>query len=125
MRSPTITLKRARRMRRALTPPELALWSQLKGGKLEGLHFRRQHPAGPYILDFYCSEARLAVEIDGQGHGHEIQAAHDSRRDNWLEAQGIEVLRTAAQYVKGDLSPVLGLIRDTAARRIAAGLPVP
>lgn len=119
MRSQTITLKRARRMRRALTPPELALWSQLKGGRL-GLHFRRQHPAGPYILDFYCAEARLAVEIDGEAHGHDVQAAHDDRRDSWLGSQGIEVLRIPARYVKGDLSPALAMIRDAAARRIAA-----
>jgi very-short-patch-repair endonuclease len=119
VRSQTITLKRARRMRRALTPPELALWSQLKSGGL-GLHFRRQHPAGPYILDFYCAEAQLAVEIDGQAHGHDLQAAHDERRGAWLGSQGIGVLRIPARYVKGDLSPVLAMIRDAAARRIAA-----
>lgn len=118
MRSQTITLKRARRMRRALTPPELALWSQLKGRKLDGLAFRRQHPAGPYILDFYCTEARLAVEVDGQGHGYEQQGVRDDRRDARLNGEGIEVLRIPTREIRGDLLPVLNTIKAAARRRL-------
>jgi very-short-patch-repair endonuclease len=51
-----------------MTLPEVLLWNGLRGGRLEGLRFRRQHPFGPYILDFYCEQAKLAVEVDGMAH---------------------------------------------------------
>jgi very-short-patch-repair endonuclease len=51
-----------------MTLPEVLLWQELRGGKLDGLQFRRQHPVGPYILDYFCTAARLAVEVDGRGH---------------------------------------------------------
>ena len=67
-------------------------------------HFRRQHPAGPYILDFYCSNAKLAVEVDGAAHDFVPQALHDERRDAWLNQQGIRVLRFAAAEILYDRS---------------------
>jgi len=60
-----------------MTLPEVVLWQELRRGKLKGLQFRRQHPIGPYILDFYCSAARLAIEIDGASHSSDVQAKHD------------------------------------------------
>jgi very-short-patch-repair endonuclease len=87
-------------MRKALTPPELGLWLRLKNRQLGGFRFRRQHPVGPYILDFYCPEARLAVEIDGDSHGVEGATAHDARRDAWLLAQNIQTLRISADMAK-------------------------
>jgi len=108
---PTVEIyRRASKMRRALTPPEARLWTQIKGGGLEGLKFRRQHPAGPYILDFYCPAARLAVEIDGATHDDPDQIAHDSRRTAWLKAQGLEVLRIRATDVRDHLDGVLAVI---------------
>jgi len=80
MRAPILTLKRARALRQKMTLPEVVLWEELRRAKLKGLQFRRQHPIGPYILDFYCSNARLAIEIDGASHDHERQAEHDERR---------------------------------------------
>jgi very-short-patch-repair endonuclease len=59
----------ARDLRAATSLPEGLLWRCLRGRRLEGLRFRRQHPAGPYVLDFYCPALRLAVEIDGDTHG--------------------------------------------------------
>ena len=109
MRSQTITHKRARRFRKALNGPELGLWVRLKGRQLGGYHFRRQHPAGPYILDFFCSEARLAVEIDGDSHGSPEAQAHDKRRDAWLAARGIRTLRIGASALR-DPEAVLDLI---------------
>jgi len=53
----------------------VVVWQALRGRRLDGIRFRRQHPIGPYILDFYCEEARLAVEIDGQGHEHPMHIA--------------------------------------------------
>jgi very-short-patch-repair endonuclease len=100
MRTQDLTLKRARRMRKALTPPELGLWLKLRNRQLGGFRFRRQHPMGPYILDFYCPEARLAVEIDGESDGVEGAVAHDARRDAWLKARGVYTLRISGEIAK-------------------------
>ena len=100
------TVEMARDLRRRLTPPEARLWFAIKGGKLDGLKFRRQHPIGPYVLDFYCAAAKLAVEVDGQGHDHPDQIATDARRTAWLAAQGIEVIRIAAEDVRVNLDGV-------------------
>ena len=100
MRTQDLTLKRARRMRKALTPQEPGLWLRLSGRKLGGFRFRRQHPVGPYILDFYCAEAQLAVELDGDSHGVEGAAEHDARRDAWLMARGIMTLRISNDAAK-------------------------
>jgi very-short-patch-repair endonuclease len=93
-----------------LTSSEIALWIQLKGRKLDGLHFRRQCPMGPYILDFYCSAARLAIELDGHSHGVEGAEAHDARRDAWLRTRGISTLRLSNDDVRDDLESVLATI---------------
>jgi very-short-patch-repair endonuclease len=85
-----------------MTLPEVALWRELRGGRLKGCRFRRQHPVGPYILDFYCPAVRLAVEIDGAVHEGAAQARHDTHRDQWLRYNGITVLRVAASDVLGD-----------------------
>ncbi|HEY5818673.1 MAG TPA: DUF559 domain-containing protein [Mesorhizobium sp.] len=61
--------------------PEVMLWDCLRAGRLEGLRFRRQHPIGPYVLDFFCAKGRLAVEVDGRHHDHPGEIAHDERRD--------------------------------------------
>src|SRR4051794_12876104 len=99
MRAPSITIERARLARRQMTPPEVIVWQGLRGNKLDGLRFRRQHPIGPYILDFYCSKARLAVEIDGRDHDFAERVRHDERRTAWLIKQGIRVLRIPARDV--------------------------
>src|ERR1700744_3547295 len=100
MPAPDLTLKRAKALRRPMTPQELGLWLRVKNRQLGGFKFRRQHPIGPYILDFYCAEARLAVEIDGQSHWSAEQSAHDERRDAYFRAMGIETLRLSAELLK-------------------------
>jgi very-short-patch-repair endonuclease len=100
MRTHTLTHKRARRLRQSLTGPEVGLWQHLRRRQLGGYRFRRQHPVGPYVLDFYCPEARLAVEIDGAAHGHPDQIWHDMRRDEWLLARGIHTLRLPSSWLK-------------------------
>ena len=99
MRAPLLTFKHARALRRAMTLPEVVLWQALRGGQAGGLRFRRQHPIGAYVLDFYCPAIRLAVEVDGAAHDIPGQAGHDQRRDAWLSAQGIRVLRVPAADV--------------------------
>jgi very-short-patch-repair endonuclease len=69
------------------------LWSRLRGREDGKPVFRRQHPVGPYVLDFYCPAARLAIEIDGVSHDMADRAARDAQRDNWLKAHGITVMR--------------------------------
>ena len=92
------------------------MWQALRRKGLTGLRFRRQHPIGPYILDFYCDELRLAVEIDGQSHDHPDRIAHDQRRTDWLHRQGIQVVRLAAAFVLADMDGALGVIRRTVER---------
>ena len=127
MRAPILTLKRARALRRKMTLPEIVLWQELRRGKLHGLQFRRQHPVGPYILDFFCPAARLAVEIDGETHANERQFQHDLRRDHWLAARNIRVLRIGAADVLRDenLEQVLAYIERMAAPSTAFGGPPP
>lgn len=112
MYPPKTTVGRARALRRRLTLPEVLLWQAIRGRKLGGARFRRQHPVGPYILDFYCEASRLAVEIDGAGHEHPDQALHDRSRTEWLNTQGIIVYRLAARDVLSNLEGVLASIRQ-------------
>ncbi|MDO8324015.1 MAG: endonuclease domain-containing protein [Phenylobacterium sp.] len=99
MRALTLTTKRAKALRRSMTEPEVMLWSRLRRRLTNVPAFRRQHPLGPYILDFFCPSAGLVVEIDGQGHGESEQIAHDQRRDRFLEARGLIVRRIPASSV--------------------------
>jgi very-short-patch-repair endonuclease len=110
-----------------MTLPEVLLWQKLRAGPFRQLRFRRQHPVGPYILDFYSAFARLAVEVDGSSHDHEQQARHDKRRDRWLASQNIRVLRVAARDVLRDeeLEHVLSRIEQAAAPSTAFGGPPP
>jgi len=117
MYAPQKTVERARELRRKLSLPEGLLWAALRGRRLDGIRFRRQHPEGPYILDFYCEEARLAVEVDGAVHEHPDQQAHDARRTEWLGLRGIAVYRIAARDVLGDLEGVLTSIRQRVRRK--------
>ncbi|MGN6486738.1 MAG: endonuclease domain-containing protein [Devosia sp.] len=112
MRGPIITFKRARRLRREMSLPEVVLWGAVRRGRLR-MRFRRQHPVGPYVLDFYCPETRLAVEVDGAVHDLPERALRDERRDAWLAEQGIRVLRFSAAQVLDDreLEGVLALIQ--------------
>jgi very-short-patch-repair endonuclease len=83
-----------------MTGGELGLWVRLKGRQLDGYQFRRQHPVGPYILDFYCEAARLAVEVDGYSHEVGDAPAYDARRDAWLLEHGITTLRIGDELAK-------------------------
>ena len=105
----------AKEMRKNLTPPEARLWQALRRRGLAGLKFRRQHPIGPFILDFYCVSAKLAVEIDGSAHTLGDNPQRDDRRDLWLERHGITVLRIEARHVCDKLEAVLTEIGRAAA----------
>jgi very-short-patch-repair endonuclease len=96
MRAPTKTTENAQHLRRKLSVPEARLWNRLRWRAPGKPVFRRQHPIGPYVLDFYCAKARLAVEIDGASHDMGDRPQRDMRRDAWLERQGITVVHIAA-----------------------------
>ena len=117
MDAPGITRQRAQDLRKRMSPAEAVLWRCLRGQKLDDLKFRRQHPCGPYILDFYCDGAKLAVEIDGLAHGEEHQRTHDLRRDGWLRSQGVRTLRVEAKWVRTDLDGLLRRIAQVARER--------
>ncbi len=89
----------ARAMRKAPTEPEQLLWQRLRLCAEPGVKFRRQHPFGPYILDFYCAKAGLCVEVDGHAHSEESQAMRDEVRDHWLNSKRVEVYRIPAAEV--------------------------
>lgn len=127
MRAPLKTFVRARGLRRQMSLPEVVLWQALRRGRLAGLRFRRQHPIGPYILDFYCAAARLAVEVDGLAHDTADQAQHDECRRAWLAARGMTVLRVTAADVLRDetLEPFLVAIEEAAAPSGARRAPPP
>ncbi len=82
--------RNARQLRINMTDAERRLWSALRGRRLEGYKFRRQHPLGVYILDFACVEHRLVIEADG---GQHADTQYDDRRSAWLESQGWRVIR--------------------------------
>lgn len=116
MEAPLQTFKRAKTLRRNLSLPEVLLWNALRGQAL-GMKFRRQHPIGPFILDFFCAKLRLAVEVDGYSHGTGDRADRDAGRDDWLRRQGIEVLRLSASTVLDDMDAALATIEAAAGER--------
>ncbi|HWD37968.1 MAG TPA: DUF559 domain-containing protein [Fimbriimonas sp.] len=81
----------AQSLRARMTPAERKLWYYLRAERFHGLSWRRQQPIGQFIADFYCSTARVVVELDGQSHGFSLK--EDKERDDWLAEQGIQVLR--------------------------------
>jgi very-short-patch-repair endonuclease len=126
-----IKTARARQLRRDCTHVEMRLWQKLRNKQL-GVDFRRQHPAGPFILDFYCPLLRLAIELDGGQHA--VAAHRDHKRDGWLAERGVTVLRFWNSDVTQDLSGVLEVIAAKTSdlrlqnlsptRRLRADLPL-
>jgi len=108
------TVAKARALRRALTPPEARLWQILRA-RPAGLKFRHQHPAGPFVLDFYCAAAKLAIEIDGVAHEMGDNPARDERRDAWLRERGYRVLRIPAVELRDNAEGVLRQILNACA----------
>ena len=96
----------ARALRRRATPSETALWKELRSARFRHCRFRRQHPIGPYIVDFFSSRASLIVEVDGPIH--ESQVEYDAERQAELEGVGYRVLRVTAHQVVTDM---LGTLR--------------
>ena len=107
----------AKRLRRTMSGSERRLWRLLRANQLDGLHFRRQHPLGPYVLDFYCHAARLAVEVDGGTHAIAGARERDQRRDVWFAERDIRTLRLPAHLLENDINGALALIRGAVRER--------
>ena len=116
----------ARKQRSDMSLPEVLLWEQLRASRL-GFKFRRQHPIGPYIADFFCSTALLVIEIDGEAHNRGSRPARDAARDEYMRDRGYAVLRVAAAEVLNEMEAVLIAIRAAAVSPLhrASTVPLP
>ena len=111
-------LQSARRQRRSMSLPEVLLWRILRQ-RPAGMKFRRLHPFGKLVVDFYCVERRIAIEIDGISHDMGDQPSRDVRRDAWLKSQGIQVIRIPAVDVLKDVT----LVAESLVAHCAAAPP--
>jgi very-short-patch-repair endonuclease len=102
--------KRSRELRKVQTPAEATLWARLRNGRLNGLKFRRQHPIGPYITDFYYPQGKLIIEVDGGIHLDRRE--DDDARTEWLNSQGYQVIRFTNHEVRYQLESVLAAITN-------------
>ncbi|HEY1425814.1 MAG TPA: endonuclease domain-containing protein [Caulobacteraceae bacterium] len=116
----TLISNRARAMRKAMSEPEVMLWTRLRGRSADSPTFRRQHPFGSFILDFYCPAAKLAIEVDGALHWDEAAQAKDEARDRWLMRQGVRVTRVPASEIYRNLTEVADGVLLQAQALIAA-----
>ena len=106
-------LQNRRYLRKNMTKEELILWSVIKNRKLLGFKFRRQHSVGNYILDFYCPERKLAIELDGNQHYDKDSIEYDNYRDEFCKSIGIYTLRFSNFEIRRNLNVVLLKITDT------------
>ena len=113
MRTSALIQQRARELRQEMTPAERALWERLRNRRLGGLKFRRQHPLGRFIADFYCASHRLIIELDGPVH--KAQRDYDAARAEHLRERGYRILRFSNEQVLNDIEKVLKVIEAACA----------
>jgi very-short-patch-repair endonuclease len=115
-RAKSRTVVTARRLRQQMSLPEVLLWRALRQ-RPAGLKFRRQHGSGAFVLDFYCGDARLAVEIDGMAHAMGNHPERDAARDAWFSNAGIATMRIPASAVLKDVGAVVdGIVEEARGR---------
>ncbi|HTX89550.1 MAG TPA: endonuclease domain-containing protein [Bacteroidales bacterium] len=112
------TFEFAKYLRKRSTYSEKILWQRLRGKNIKGVKFRRQHPVKYYIADFYCHEARLAIEVDGPIHRRKERHEYDLNRDAEFDRLGIMVLRFTHDEVKKHIGRVINTIRETLVQRL-------
>lgn len=100
----------AKRLRRDIPPAEDKLWQELRRKQLHGFHFRRQHPIGPYVVDFACVKQRLVVEADGYGHSEPHEVARDKKRTEYIQRLGWRVIRFRNEDIYEDIGGVVDAI---------------
>lgn len=92
------------------TPTEHLLWQKIRGRQLLGLKFRRQHPIGSYVADFFCPPKKLVIEVDGDVHYFELQHAKDVTRTHYIESQGYTVIRFTNNDIRNNMNGVMDKI---------------
>ena len=105
-----MSVRQARSFRKTPTDAESKLWSELRNRLLLGFKFRRQHPLGTRVFDFYCEEAKLAIELDGSGHSYDLKREDDLDREIEAYEKGVRILRFANHEVFENLDSVLNEI---------------
>jgi very-short-patch-repair endonuclease len=115
-RANPVTLETARLLRRRMTYSESLLWEKLKGKQLMGLRFRRQHPIDIFIVDFYCHEVKLVIEIDGEIHLDQIE--YDDGREADIEKYDIKIIRFTNDEVNNNIEDVIQKIESVIKERI-------
>jgi len=99
-------------LRKNQTDAEKVFWSHVRNRQFHGMKFLRQYSVGPYILDFYCPEIKTAIELDGGQHNESGEKAYDAVRSEYLQAQGIDVLRFWDHEVLLDMQGVLAKVEE-------------
>jgi very-short-patch-repair endonuclease len=112
LRKPEVYM--ARKLRRTMSLPETILWRELRRRQL-GVKVRRQHPIGPYVVDFYIPEWKLVIEVDGEAHNRGDQPLRDATRDAFLMLNGCKVFRVAARDILKNIDAVIEAIPEHAA----------
>jgi very-short-patch-repair endonuclease len=106
------TIEIAKLLRKRMTPSEKLLWEKLRRKKIFGVKFRRQHPIGFYIADFYCHDLCLVIEVDGSVHDRLEQKEHDENRSAEMDRLGIKVVRFTNNEIKNHIGSVMQHIRN-------------
>ena len=114
---------RANLLRKQSTWAEKLVWRWVRDRRFSSYKFRRGHPVGRYYLDFYCEEAQLSIELDGAGHGHPEQQAHDAERTKYLKSQGIKELRFWNSQLRRDQETIRTAIFNALQERAPHPLP--
>ena len=106
------TFSKAEYLRNNMTDAEKLLWEKLKKKETLGYRFRRQHPLGHYILDFYSHQLKLCIEVDGKYHDSKEQKLKDKERDDFLEFNGISIIRFKNEEILNDIEEVINEIKS-------------
>lgn len=102
-----------RQLRNNATSAEAVLWTYLKNRQLKGRKFRRQHSIGKYIVDFYCPQENLVIELDGEDHFWQKGLNKDAARTNFLNSLGLKIIRFENKWVFNDIAHILSTIQDS------------
>ena len=120
-----MTVARARSLRSRATESERALWDILRRRQQWGLRFRRQHPIGPFVVDFVCLERRLIVEVDGVVHEHARRIESDLMRDQWLTNQRFKIVRIPSGIATEDPDQACTMIAEALGQATIADVLTP
>ena len=112
---------RSREMRKKMSPAEAKLWSRIRGDQISGLRFRRQHPIGPFIADFFCSRKNLVVEVDGDSHFNPESSQYDKDRTEYFLGLGLHEIR----FTNVDVFTSIDGVVDAIARAVGVLEPAP